>query len=47
VRYAQLLGGDAESRVAPPPEQEEPSRDLAGRLAALEERVARLEQRLG
>jgi uncharacterized protein YceH (UPF0502 family) len=47
VRYAQLLGGDAGDEAAPKPETTEPPSDLAARLAGLEERVARLEQRLG
>jgi uncharacterized protein YceH (UPF0502 family) len=47
VRYAQLLGEDAADATASPAEAGEPARDLPARMAALEERVARLEQRLG
>jgi uncharacterized protein YceH (UPF0502 family) len=47
VRYAQLLGEDAAGATASPAEAGEPARDLPARMAALEERVARLEQRLG
>jgi uncharacterized protein YceH (UPF0502 family) len=47
VRYAQLLGEDAAGTTASPAEAGEPARDLPARMAALEERVARLEQRLG
>jgi uncharacterized protein YceH (UPF0502 family) len=47
IRYAQLLGGPVEDAVARPPDATVPQSDLGARLAALEERVARLEQRLG
>jgi uncharacterized protein YceH (UPF0502 family) len=47
VRYAQLLGGDDEYPPAGPPEVDRQSSDLADRVAALEVRVARLEQHLG
>jgi uncharacterized protein len=47
IRYAQLLGGPVEDAVARPPDATVPQSDLSARLAALEERVARLEQRLG
>jgi uncharacterized protein YceH (UPF0502 family) len=47
VRYAQLLGEDAADATASPAAAGEPARDLPARMAALEERVARLEQRLG
>jgi uncharacterized protein YceH (UPF0502 family) len=47
VRYAQLLGGDAGDEVVTKPEVVEPPSDLAARVVALEERVARLEERLG
>jgi uncharacterized protein len=46
IRYGQLLGGPVEDAVAPP-DATVPQSDLGARLAALEERVARLEQRLG
>ena len=45
VRYTQLLGGDGDA-PALPPEETAPAQSLAERLEALEERVARLEQRL-
>jgi uncharacterized protein YceH (UPF0502 family) len=45
VRYTQLLGGDGDA-PAPVPEETAPPQSLAERLEALEERVARLEQRL-
>jgi len=41
-RYAQLLGDDAAPATSVAPS--EPSRDVESRLAALEERVARLEE---
>jgi uncharacterized protein YceH (UPF0502 family) len=48
VRYAQLLGGPVEDAVAPPPDAtEQQESDLGARLAVIEERLARLEQRLG
>jgi uncharacterized protein len=48
VRYAELLGGPVEDVVAPTPDATEPQQsDLGARLAAIEERLARLEQRLG
>ena len=47
VRYMQLLGGDAGNEAATKPEAEEPPSDLAARVVALEDRVARLEERLG
>jgi uncharacterized protein YceH (UPF0502 family) len=47
VRYAQLLGGDAGDEAVTKPEVVEPPSDLAARVVALEERVARLEERLG
>jgi uncharacterized protein YceH (UPF0502 family) len=46
VRYAQLVGGEVEGAPAAPAGADEPARDLAAQLAVLEERVARLEQRL-
>src|SRR5204862_8322386 len=47
VRYGQLLGGDIEAVPATSVGADEPVPDLAARLAALEERVTELEQRLG
>jgi uncharacterized protein len=47
VRYTQLLGGGGDGDApAPQPEETVPPPGLAERLEALEERVARLEQRL-
>jgi uncharacterized protein YceH (UPF0502 family) len=47
VRYRQLLGGDAGDEAVTKAEVVEPPSDLAARVVALEERVARLEERLG
>ena len=47
MRYTQLLGGDAGDEAVTKPEAVEPPSELAARVAALEERIARLEERLG
>lgn len=47
LRYEQLLGGNGESAQAPVTETSEPPHGLAARVAALEERIAQLEQRFG
>jgi uncharacterized protein len=47
LRYEQLLGGDGEIAAPAPTDGAASERDLGARLAALEERVARLEELLG